>query len=118
LGFGKTEIFLQKGLDNGQSERDLICPSGSHVAGLMLSMASARTDKTVLFVRLARCPRCRQRPTWVSRPHIAMRQEQLMRYRNLAALSDHLAGDGTHPSRNGEVERLQTAFLLRLRLLV
>jgi hypothetical protein len=28
--------------------------------------------------------------------------------------SDLLAGDGKQPSRNGEVERLRTAFLLRL----
>jgi hypothetical protein len=34
LGFGKTEIFLQMGLDRWRSTDGLICPSGSHVGCL------------------------------------------------------------------------------------
>src|SRR5258706_4835993 len=44
--------------------------------------------------------------------------EKSQRCRNASPEFDHLAGDRKHPSRNGEVERLRTAFLLRLRLLV
>jgi hypothetical protein len=53
FGFGKTEIFLQEGLDTPQSERDLICPSGSR--------APSRTDLEAVIARSQRVARMRAR---------------------------------------------------------
>jgi hypothetical protein len=73
LGFGKTEIFLQRGLDREKAAGGLICPSGRHIASPRRIHAGIVRPKLLLASLCKKATRMAAGLTSVSRSSSVMR---------------------------------------------